>query len=201
MRREKVTCLLSFSAEKVTCLLSFSAEKVTCLLTENSPKSQLACGKLPIRGTVAFRLYFQVAAHAPMALHHRAPYRHLPALSLSVSIRLVWIVPGRVWAASFRVGWSCFRCVGATPSPDRYAWPCGHPSRYCLSRPDSFKSVRPTLHSISVPRCPVFPGFGEGKTGHRKRRKLMAQTFTPRTTGLSEATLCNAGGQTNDFPQ
>ena len=29
----------------------------------------------------------------------------------------------------------------------------------------------------------------------------MAQTFTPRTTGLSEATLCNAGGQTNDFPQ
>ena len=146
-------------------------------------------------------LYSQVAAHAPMALHHRAPYRYLPTLSLSVSIRLVWIVPGRVWAASFRVGWSCFRCAGATPSPDRYAWPCGHPSRYCLSRPDSFKSVRPTLHSISVPRCPVFPGFGEGKTGHRKRRKLMAQTFTPRTTGLSEATLCNAGGQTNDFPQ
>ena len=189
-----------FSGESDVFVKFFSGES-DVFVNGKLPEITACLWKTPYSRHCRFPALFPGRSSCP---HGLAPPGTLPTLTDTVVICLYSPSLDRPWAClgRFVSGWLVvfsLRRRNTFARPLRLAL---RPSVKVLLVPaDSFKSVRPTLHSISVPRCPVFPGFGEGKTGHRKRRKLMAQTFTPRTTGLREATLCNAGGQTNDFPQ
>ena len=96
-----------FSGESDVFVKFFSGES-DVFVNGKLPEITARLWKTPYSRHCRFpALYSQVAAHAPMALHDRAPYRHLPTLTDTVVICLYSPSLDRPWAClgRFVSGW------------------------------------------------------------------------------------------------